>query len=214
MRIVRKDKRRPGRAGKIKIGEKTENGLPRSLDYFIADGFFAKRFEEIFGKPTALKIRIPDIDNCLETCYELRNGSKKVAVSDGEKVWTYDKKNGEKILQEKSFEELKEKFARSAGNDWKEILRLAFFIPETNIVGLWLFETRAAKSTIKNIENYFESLKSLNLPLNQLTYILSVKKVKSQILERAKFPVVDIVADLAENKNYKIEDGNDRKRIQ
>lgn len=214
MRIRRKEKQRPGMAGKIKIGEKTEDGRPRSLDYFVATGFFEKRFKDVLGKPNSLRIRIPDIENCLDIRYELRKGKKKVAISDGENVWTYNRETGDKVLQEKTFDVLKESFENSAGQKWCEVLRLAFFVPETDIVGLWVFETKASKSTIKNIENYFDSLKHLNLPLSQLTYILSVKKVTSQILEKAKFPVVDIVADLAETKNYEIGAHNGLQQIQ
>jgi hypothetical protein len=220
MRIVRKNKERrtPSFIGKIKIGERiiSKNGEEgcRSLDYFLP---FCKnpanvaRFNQTYGeKPRVLKIRIPDVENCVDIRYELRKGKKKVAMSDGENIWVYNKETGEKKIYEKPFEEVKDKFAASAKSPWFEILRIAFVLPETNIVGIWLFETKGAKSTIQNIENYFDVLQKQNLPLNQLTYILTVEKVKSQILEKAVFPVVNIVADLQENVTFI---DNDKKNL-
>jgi hypothetical protein len=216
MRIVRKNKERRMSSfiGKIKIGEKNENGYPVSLDYFRASCKNVEniqRFVQIFGKkPTALKIRIPDVENCLDVRYELRKGTKLVAISDGEQVWTYDKQKGEKVLHEKTFDQVHDSFEKKACNAWAEILRLAFILPDTQLMGIWLFETKGAKSTIKNIENYFDTLQKQNLPLNKLTYILTVEKVKSQILEKAVFPVVNIVADLQENAQFI---GNDNKNL-
>ena len=56
-RIVRKEKSiEPPIIGKIKIGEKTEAGLPKSTDYFVASGAYKSAFYSKFGQNTS---RIP-----------------------------------------------------------------------------------------------------------------------------------------------------------
>lgn len=76
--------------GFIKIGEKSEKGLPRSLDYFIATGQFANEFEKKIAAPAGGKPRKLNIffvsddfkDSCNEEL-ELWIGGKCYGKGDG-----------------------------------------------------------------------------------------------------------------------------------
>lgn len=198
--------------GKIKVGEKikTKNGeRPVSLDYFRATGNFSHIFHSLCGeKPKTIEIGIPSVD-CLDVRYELRKGKKIVAISDGDNVITYNSATGEKETQEKSFSELKEVYEKKAGNPWVEILRLDFYIPQTKMVGLWRIETKGVKSSMENIENYIYNIVEMGLPIEKITFMLSVEKVTSQILQKANFPVISLVGNLNINKNFKKEIKNE-----
>lgn len=203
--------------GKIKIGEKrkingTKKEIPVALDYFRATGQFAHIFNQFCGeKPDSLQIRIPSIEY-LDVRYELRKGKKIVAFSDGEDVFVFNSQTGEKEKQQKKFDEIRELYAKKAGEDWAEILRLDFYIPDTKMIGLWRLETKGVKSSMKNIENYILNLVDMGLPIEKITFTLSVEKVTSQILEKAKFPVVNIVGNLNQNISFKKDIKNEIER--
>ena len=64
--------------GQVKVGEKTEQGYPRSLDYFKASGRFENAFHKQFGKkPTELTVVFmsDEVDQVCDERYELWKGA-------------------------------------------------------------------------------------------------------------------------------------------
>jgi hypothetical protein len=192
--------------GKIKVGERNENGYPISLDYFRATGKHKNEFYRIFGeKPNNIKILFLDDDNSIDVRYELRQGKKLYAYSDGENVFAYHKELDKYALQEKPFIDLEEKYVKIIGNEWEKILRLYFLILEIKIWGLWCFETKGVESTIPQIEGSYDSVYARAGTVVNIPFDLEVKKVVSQKPDsKNSYPVVSLTANLSEPSLEKI----------
>lgn len=82
--------------GKLKIGEKSPQGFPVSLDYFKPSGKYAGLFTQAYGeKPQTVQIVFPS-DDPLQVCceqYEYRNDAGDLlATGDGENFRVWDGK--------------------------------------------------------------------------------------------------------------------------
>jgi outer membrane lipoprotein-sorting protein len=192
--------------GKIKVGEKNEKGTPVSLDYFRATGKHENEFNKIFGeRPDNIKIIFLDDENSLDVRYELRQGKKLVAYSDGESVFAYDKKLTKYVLQDKPFAELEQRYCQAISSKWNKILRLYFLIPEIKIWGLWCFETKGIESTIPQIEGSYDSVYARAGTVINIPFDLEVKKVISQKPDsKNKYPVVSLTANMSESSMEKL----------
>ena len=80
--------------GKIKVGKKSESGVPMSLDHFIATGDYQKQFSDIYGdKPTKIKVVFisDDLEQVCNEFYECRDKQGRLTgKGDGEKYYLYD----------------------------------------------------------------------------------------------------------------------------
>lgn len=202
---VKSNSNRIGLIGKIKIGEKNQQGNPVSLDYFRATGKHEDEFKRKFGdKPQSIQIIFVN-DESLDVRYELRQGKKLFAYSDGEMVFAFDKDRNEYVLQEKGFDVLGAKFSNKLEKNWEKVLRLYFIIPDLKIWGLWAFETKGVESTIPNIEGCYDYIKDRAGTVVNIPFDLVVEKVVSQKPEsKNKFPVVNMVANLSDTSLERI----------
>lgn len=83
--------------GRIKVGMKTERGLPTSLDYFRATGKFATHFASLVGdKPTELHIAFVS-NNLSEVCneqFEAWDKGKRLGWGDGSTFTVWNPSGG------------------------------------------------------------------------------------------------------------------------
>ena len=195
-----------GIVGKIKVGEVSEKGYPVSLDYFRATGKHDIEFHKQFGtKPQSIKIVFIDEENSLDVRYELRAGKKLYAYSDGESVFAINKLVNKYVLQEKPFDQVKEKYADACKGKWEKILRLYFLIPEVKIWGLWVFETKGIESTIPTIEGSYDSVYMRAGTVVNIPFDLEVKKVVSQKPDsQNNYPVVSLIANMSDSSLERI----------
>ncbi len=210
------------RLGKIKIGMKAKNAAgaeyPTSLDYFVATGKYAEKFNQAYpDKPTSVSIIfVSDIfeDSCNEE-YQLRD-NKGALVGHGDGIdfhlWE-DGKNGEpgtykpyKIKVEEDKDHLK-KFASKFNTQkykakWYPMLKLQFVIPKINeIFGVWVFETKAEASSIPNIRDTFDNIKNWAGTVINIPFDLIVQKVKSQKPgENKTYSVVNLIPNISKDK--------------
>ena len=194
------------RIGKIKIGMKSEKGIPMSVDYFIPTGKYAALFTKAYGaKPTTIQIVFPS-DDAASVCneyYEYRdNAGKVVARGDGE---TFEVWNGERYLLIKSadypniMQSVKAKYPSK--QDWRIRLTMNFFIPLVRgVVGLWTFETNGNASTIPQVRDTFDLMLEQRGFVKGIIFDLNVQYAKSQKPNtNSRYPVVSLVANESEN---------------
>lgn len=189
--------------GRIKCGEKSEKGFPKSLEYWIADGKYKALFDEAYGeKPTTIQIVFPsdDADLVCKEFYEIRdNAGKLVAEGDGEtfKVWS-DKAKAYTTLSTNDYPDLmdmiKGKYPKS---EWKITLTLNFIIPLVRgVAGLWQFTTKGSASTIPQVRDTFDAMIEQNGHASGVIFDLSVKMHKSnKPNDSSRYPVVTMVAN-------------------
>jgi len=151
--------------GKIKIGEKSEQGLPKSIDYFKVDSRYKTYFYEAYGeKPSKLEvIFLSNIES--EVCnqrYEIRQKGKLMGFGDGEifHLWK-DKIKDYQVNTIKQNPDLMARVSESLKQSWNETLTLRFFLPRiTGLYGVWQLTTKAVKSSIPQIITEFDRVKN------------------------------------------------------
>lgn len=183
--------------GKIKVGEKSDKGIPRSLDYFVATGKYKEVFDQAFGeKPKKIEIFFIS-DDPLLSCFEQfecrDNAGRLVGYGDGETNFVYD---GKKYVEEP------DKAKLTKYGKWKPVLKIRFIIPRIKTVfGLWEFSTSGDKSSIPQIRDSFDTILDRVGRVSGIPFDLMVDKVKSQKPgDASSFPVVTMVSNIgAEN---------------
>lgn len=182
--------------GKIKVGEKTASGYPRTLDYFKCQSKYCKLFEEAYGqKPNKIELVFIS-DNWEDSCderYEARDKEGRLSgKGDGEEWWIW---NGAKYVQTTDQQQIK-----NAGK-WEIVLTIKFIILGIKgVMGLFSFTTKAKASSINSIRDTFDMvLKQAGTVIN-IPFDLTVEKVKSQKPgEKSSYPVVNLVPNISKD---------------
>ncbi len=199
-RIKRKEEIQSSRLpilGKIKVGEKSENGYPKSLDYFICDSKYKKFFADAYGeKPQTIQVIFiseDPMESCFER-YECRDKEGRLAAyGDGENYYVYNKET-----KEYDIEHDREKLKLGK---WETILTLKFIIPKIRgVFGLFSFSTKGKESSIPQIINAFDMVQEQAGTIVNIPFDLTVKKVKSQKPgEKSLFPVVNLIPNIGQD---------------
>jgi hypothetical protein len=215
--------------GTIKVGEKRKNAagkdFPVSLDYFKADGDYAKVFVEAFGEtPNSIEIVFISDDyekSCLEEWVGRDKAGRKVGFGDGKRFWLFDDATLEYKLAEGTEQEIKQrmKVMKTEGVKWSVVLTLHFVIPKIpKILGVWRFQTKGVKSTIENVRNTFDHIQNVYGTVIGIPFDFRVKKVKSDKPGSGNvFPVVSIVPNLSDENlrlvSRMVEQGQDIRKL-
>jgi len=192
---------------KIKIGEKSEKGYPKSLDYFKPFGKYADLFYKAYPENTN-KIPIlfisDDLNFCCNERLELRNNKGDLfAKGDGDifEVWN----ENPKIKAYESFSisehpDIEKKCAIRTGTKWQRVLTLRFIIPKIKgVLGLWQLETKADKSSIDQIRDTFDYILDRTGTVTRILFDLTVTKVKSQKPDDpSSYPVLNLIPNVSE----------------
>lgn len=202
--------------GRIKIGEKTDKGYPKSLDYFRCTGHYAKMFSDVFGdKPNKISI-IFYTDDLFQSCfqrYECRDQKTGALMGkgDGESFFIHDG-----IMWKPEQDKAKIK----ALGKWEVILTIRFIIPEIKgVVGLFQLDTKAKESTIPQIISTFDEVKRMAGTIVNIPFDMVVVKVKSQLPgEKKIFPVINLIPNVSSDnltivKKFLTQTGDDIKQL-
>lgn len=189
--------------GRIKVGEKTERGLPTSIDYFrCASSKYEHLFKEAFGeKPT----RIPIVfitDNIQEACkesYACWDKGKFYGEGDGVTFSVWDSKAG-KDGKGAMVEGLTAEDPRVRALKWEEYLDMNFVVPAIKgVMGYWKFSTKGKKSSIPAIVQAFDFVQQRLGTVKGVPFDLIVEKKKGYTPGEAKlYPVVQLVTNINE----------------
>lgn len=189
--------------GKIKVGEKSENGYPRSNEWFSASGKYASLFHDAYGeKPNVIQIVFPndDADLVCKEEWEFRDSAGKlVASGDGEtfKVWSA-KMDSYTTITTNEYPNLMEMIASKHPKcEWKVTLTLNFILPLVRgVMGVWQFSTKGVASTIPQIRDYFDAFFEQQGKISGVIFDLSVTMAKSQKPGKSsRYPVVSLIAN-------------------
>lgn len=200
-RINRTEPTAPPIIGRIKIGEKSEKGYPRSTDYFIAQGDYQHLFRKNYGdKPRMIPVLFignDDSINCKES-YEYRDDAGKLwARGDGEcfDVWT-----GEEYKQfcKADHPDIMERIAAKTKSKkgWSVTLEMRFCIPGIPVFGHWKLVTQGNMSSIPQIVSVYDAVKQMKGQVDNTLFDLSVDFAKSQKPGKAsRYPVITLTAN-------------------
>lgn len=190
------------RIGFIKIGEKTAEGNPKSLDHFIATGPYADQFHGVKGKDCVKFTVVFNSDNDDEVCdhrEEAWDATGKLGYAigkpdGGKRYFVYDKKADQYLETPEDHQKVIE-----IKPLLKEILTLRFIIPEIRgVFGLWELNTSGEVTSIGKITSSFDEVKALTggrvawIPFD---LVLSIHKKKTPG-SRNKFPILDLVPNV------------------
>lgn len=186
--------------GKLKVGEKNENGFPKSLDYFKADGKYAELFNKQFpNKPNKIQIVFVS-DNVSEVCNERfecwDSKGRKVAYGDGENFFLFNEASKEYDIKATK----EESIAKTKGSKWSAVLTLRFLIPAIKgVMGVWQLDTKGAKSSIGNLRDTFDSVMNQAQRVKGIPFDLLIKKHTSKKPGATSvYPVLDLVPNLSQ----------------
>jgi hypothetical protein len=193
---------KPPVLGKVKIGEKNSSGIPKSLDYFAASGHYKSLFHGFLGeKPSKIPIYFPKLP--LESIFleqlEWWESGILMGKSDGEKWF---------LLQDDGT--YKQVANVTNPDKFKPSLRIGFCIDGIkDVFGIWVFESKASKSTLENIIGTLEFIINSGIEISDVKFDLivemRVKKLKSLT---KKYPVVSLIAKSSAFNDKIIEEFN------
>ena len=192
----------------MKIGEKNQQGIPHSLDYFKASGSYSSHFHRVYGdKPDAVQIIFVS-DDFRESCYEEWDGrdkqGRKAGFGDGENwyMWSADRKDYVRVEQS-----VKDKLTADLQLKWAMTITLTFVIPAIDgLLALWRFSTKGKASSIPEIRETFDSIMRQAGTVKFIPFDLTVKKVKSQKPgAMSTFPVVSLVPHISHENVLKVQ---------
>lgn len=191
--------------GKVKIGEKTDKGYPKSLDHFIGYGKYKSLFDKAFPeKPN----RIPIVfisDSPSYSCnerMELRDKAGKLFSSgDGYEFRVWD--SGEeayKLYNVKAVPDLVSRTEKKVGGTYSRILTLRFIIPKIRgVLGMWSLETKADKSSIDKIVQTFDYVSEHAGTVTRVLFDLCVEKHTSQKPDsKSSYPVLSLIPNVSD----------------
>lgn len=202
--------------GKIRVGMKTkiqkgnrEIEIPTSLDYFIATGKYAEKFNKAFGnKPNTIGITFAtnSVKDACNERFELRDPANGTLIGKGDgetfEVWNQALNNGiggyDTIVADNDDVQ---KTIKSMGT-WNVVLTLKFIIPKINdVFGVWVFETKGKMSSIPNIRDTFDNVLDAAGSVINIPFDLSVDKVSNQTPgQKRKFSVVSLIPNVGNDK--------------
>lgn len=194
--------------GRIRCGEKRTNSAgkeyPVSLDYFVATGSYASKFDEVYTKPERIQIVFISDDN-FQSCYEEWDGrdkeGRRAGYGDGVNYWLWDFTNKEAYKETTDRNAVLE-FSKRHNIKWRQVLTINFIIPAIKgVFGVWQFQTGGDKSSISAIRNTFDEIKEQAGTIVNIPFDLVVKKVTSNKPEaKSVYPVVSLIPNIsAEN---------------
>lgn len=199
-RIKREIAPLPPIIGKVKIGEKTERGLPKSVDYFIASGGYKDAFLNHFGsEPKKIPVFFPkniDTNYLVEERLEWWNAGVLYGYGDGESFM---------VLDTSTFYFEPKKSAEITNlSEYKHTLKLRFGIRSLSMaLGVWQFETKGSKSTIDNILGTLDLVNQMGKAWHEVPFdlIVSFRSKKEPNGRTRKYPVVTLVAANLDTEN-------------
>lgn len=173
----------------IRIGEK-DGKRPKGLNYFTAhedkhtNTDVVEYFKEHFGeKPKEITINFL-VDEPFETDYLRYGKSGLLCKGDGEKASFKDEEDWNECECSKECE--------YRGNDCKLTGKLYFVIKDTDVGGIWRFQTRSY-NTIMNINRTLNYLKYMNVDIKNNDFRLSVEEQTSIVNGKVqKYNVVNL----------------------
>ena len=196
--------------GKIKTGVKVEKpggkSYPKGLDYFVATGKYASKFNLAYpGRPDNITVTFASDDpefSCSER-YELRDQSgARFAFGDGETFQVWDKR-GEGQYRTVSVSDQPDIMAwceSQTGTAWAVTLDLRFLIPKVDgVFGVWHYRTKGELSSIPAIRDTFDRVLESAGTVVGVPFDLQVKFAKSQKPgSKSRYPVTSLVANLSQ----------------
>ncbi|UFK27453.1 hypothetical protein [Elizabethkingia phage TCUEAP2] len=205
------------RVGFIKIGMKTERGLPQSVDYFIPVGKYAGLFTQAYGeRPQTIQIVFPDDDPekvCNERFEYRDDEGRLIAEGNGElfKVWDgtkYEELTVEQYpnLMQSIAKRYPNKAVKKGGDGWKITLTLNFIVPLVRgVAGVWQFTTNGSASTIPAIRETFDGMLAERGFCKGIIFDLNVQFATTQKPgDKSRFPVVSLVPNESDDNVLKV----------
>ena len=205
------------RVGFVKIGMKSERGLPQSVDYFIPVGKYAGLFTQAYGeRPQTIQIVFPD-DDPEKVCYERfeyrDDEGRLIAEGNGElfKVWDgtkYEELTVEQYpnLMQSIAKRYPNKAVKKGGDGWKITLTLNFIVPLVRgVAGVWQFTTNGSASTIPAIRETFDGILAERGFCKGIIFDLNVQFATTQKPgDKSRFPVVSLVPNESDDNFLKV----------
>ena len=205
------------RVGFVKIGMKSERGLPQSVDYFIPVGKYAGLFTQAYGeRPQTIQIVFPD-DDPAKVCnerFEYRDDEGRlIAEGNGElfKVWDgskYEELTVEQYpnLMQSIAKRYPNKAVKKGGDGWKITLTLNFIVPLVRgVAGVWQFTTNGSASTIPAIRETFDGMLAERGFCKGIIFDLNVQFATTQKPgDKSRFPVVSLVPNESDDNVLKV----------
>ncbi len=190
--------------GRIKVGMKTERGLPTSLDYFRATGKFATHFASLVGdKPTELHIAFVsnDLSEVCNEQFEAWDKGKRLGWGDGSSFTVWNPSGGKDnkgayeiglLPDDPKVKAIRKFFART--------LTLRFVLLKMKgVLGYWTFQTKAKETTIPSIVKAFDMVMERSGSIIGFPFSLVVEKVQSYTPGMAKnYPIVKLIPNFTE----------------
>lgn len=190
--------------GRIKVGMKTERGLPTSLDYFRATGKFANQFTSLMGdKPNELHIAFVsnDISEVCNERFEAWDKGKRLGFGDGKTFTVWNPAGGKDSKGEyEAGLQKNDPKVKALGKLWAQTLTLRFVLLKMKgVLGYWTFETKAKETTIPSIVKAFDMVMERSGSIIGFPFSLVVEKVQSYTPGMAKnYPIVKLVPHFTE----------------
>lgn len=186
---------RPPRIGQVKVGEKTEKGLPTSTDYFVIDSDYADKVKAVYGdKPKALRIFFPfdNIEDNLDEMYRYYGSSGIKCKGDGKIFTKFDEKM---ILPTKCACEFAEPPEGQKQQCFPSMI-MAFVIKGIGVTGVWHFSSKSIYSR-NNVRASMLMVKEVSGKLAGMPFILRVEMRKSATSGSSHvFPVVSVDCEM------------------
>lgn len=205
------------RVGFVKIGMKSERGLPQSVDYFIPVGKYAGLFTQAYGeRPQTIQIVFPDDDPekvCNERFEYRDDEGRLIAEGSGElfKVWDgtkYEELTVEQYpnLMQSIAKRYPNKAVKKGGDGWKITLTLNFIVPLVRgVAGVWQFTTNGSASTIPAIRETFDGMLAERGFCKGIIFDLNVQFATTQKPgDKSRFPVVSLVPNESDDNVLKV----------
>lgn len=205
------------RVGFVKIGMKSERGLPQSVDYFIPVGKYAGLFTQAYGeRPQTIQIIFPDDDPekvCNERFEYRDDEGRLIAEGNGElfKVWDgtkYEELTVEQYpnLMQSIAKRYPNKAVKKGGDGWKITLTLNFIVPLVRgVAGVWQFTTNGSASTIPAIRETFDGMLAERGFCKGIIFDLNVQFATTQKPgDKSRFPVVSLVPNESDDNVLKV----------
>lgn len=205
------------RVGFVKIGMKSERGLPQSVDYFIPVGKYAGLFTQAYGeRPQTIQIVFPDDDPekvCNERFEYRDDEGRLIAEGNSElfKVWDgtkYEELTVEQYpnLMQSIAKRYPNKAVKKGGDGWKITLTLNFIVPLVRgVAGVWQFTTNGSASTIPAIRETFDGMLAERGFCKGIIFDLNVQFATTQKPgDKSRFPVVSLVPNESDDNVLKV----------
>lgn len=205
------------RVGFVKIGMKSERGLPQSVDYFIPVGKYAGLFTQAYGeRPQTIQIVFPDDDPekvCNERFEYRDDEGRLIAEGNGElfKVWDgskYEELTVEQYpnLMQSIAKRYPNKAVKKGGDGWKITLTLNFIVPLVRgVAGVWQFTTNGSASTIPAIRETFDGMLAERGFVRGIVFDLNIQFATTQKPgDKSRFPVVSLVPNESDDNVLKV----------